>query len=77
MDAGSMLVSNNIVSWFIEVSGSLEFPELLVCRLSVMDCLIDRIFPHGLYTFEDVKAHTYPRFEAIPTNFLHRVTDFV
>jgi hypothetical protein len=37
-----------------------------------MEYLIDRIFPDGLYTFEDVKAHTYHRFEAIPTDFLHR-----
>jgi hypothetical protein len=42
-----------------------------------MDYLIDRIFPHGLYTFGDVKAHTYHRFEAIPTIFPHRVMDFM
>jgi hypothetical protein len=41
-----------------------------------MEYMIDRIFPHELYNFEDVKAHTYHRFEAIPTNFLHVVTDF-
>jgi hypothetical protein len=76
MDAGSTLFSNNIISCFIEVSGSLEFPQLLACRLSVMEYLIDRIFSYGLYTFEDIKAHTYHRFEVIPTNFLHRVIDF-
>jgi hypothetical protein len=41
-----------------------------------VEYLIDRIFPHGLYTFEDVKAHIYHRSEAIPTNFVRRVTDF-
>jgi hypothetical protein len=42
-----------------------------------MEYLIDRMFPHGLYTFEDIKAHTYHRFKAIPTNFLQRVMDFM
>jgi len=41
-----------------------------------MEYLIDRIFPRGFYTFEDVKAHTYHRSEAIPTNFLQGATDF-
>jgi hypothetical protein len=61
----------------LKFQGHLNSTKLLVCRLSVMKYLVDRIFPHGLYTFEDVKAHTYDRFEAILTNLLHRMTDFM
>jgi hypothetical protein len=39
----------------LKVHGHLEVFHLLVCRFSVMECLIDRMFPHGLDTFENVK----------------------